>query len=69
MLLQAVRRVLDEPAFRTRAQALATEMAAFDAPALGAALVERLAATRAPVLQPAVGARPVGAACGARVLP
>ncbi|WP_029001175.1 glycosyltransferase [Azohydromonas australica] len=54
-LLQAVRRVLDEPAFKTRARALAAEMAAFDAPALGAALVERLAATRAPVLRSAGG--------------
>ncbi|WP_157267350.1 glycosyltransferase [Azohydromonas aeria] len=50
-LREAVRRVLREPAFTARARALAAEMAACDAPALGAALVERLAATGAPVLR------------------
>lgn len=46
---EAVRRVLAEPGFRARAGALAAEMAGFDAAALGAALVERLATTRAAV--------------------
>ncbi|NML16459.1 glycosyltransferase [Azohydromonas caseinilytica] len=50
-LLQAVQQVLTQPGFRARARALADEMVAFDAPTLGAGLVERLASTRAPVLR------------------
>lgn len=64
-LREAVRRVLREEAFRLRARALAAEMAAFDAPALGTRLVERLAATGAPVLrgvpEPDAGGVPLAA--------
>lgn len=48
-LRRAVHRLLAEPAFRTRAQALAEALARHDAPAEGCALIERLVATRAPV--------------------
>ncbi len=43
----AVRRVLDEPSFRERAQAIAAEMASYHAPTLGAALIEEVIANRA----------------------
>lgn len=45
----AVRRVLDEPGFREAAARVATEMAQHDAATEGADLLERLAATGAPV--------------------
>lgn len=45
----AVRRVLDDPGFRRAAGRVAAEMAEHDAAAEGADLLERLAATRAPV--------------------
>lgn len=45
-LRAAVRRVLDEPAFRARAQAIAAEMATYDAAALGASHIEDLVAGR-----------------------
>ncbi|MFP2912330.1 nucleotide disphospho-sugar-binding domain-containing protein [Pyxidicoccus sp. 3LFB2] len=47
---RAVRTVLDTPTFRRSAQRLQTEIATHDAPAQAAVLLERLAATRAPVL-------------------
>lgn len=51
----AVRRVLDEPGFRDRARAIASDMAACDAPARGALLIEQLVGAAAVV--PAAGAR------------
>lgn len=50
----AVRRVLDEPGFRDRVRALASDMATYDAPARGALLIEQLASASA-------GARTTGA--------
>ena len=41
----AVRRVLDEPTFRERAHAIGTEMRGYDAPVLGASLIEELLAS------------------------
>jgi MGT family glycosyltransferase len=49
----AVRTVLTDPSYRERARQLANQFAAHDAPQEAAALLERLAATRAPVLRPA----------------
>ena len=43
---RAVRRVLSDSTFRTRARALADEMATYNAPATAADLIERLVATR-----------------------
>lgn len=54
---RAVRRVQEDPTFRARVRELAREMAAHDAPALAADLVERLVAERRPVLR----AAPAGA--------
>jgi len=48
---RAVRRVLGEPTFRTAAARVRAEMAAHDAGVEGADLMERLAATRRPVLR------------------
>lgn len=48
----AVRRVLDEPSFRRAAARVQAEMAPHDAGREGAVLLERLAATRAPVTEP-----------------
>ncbi|MBB5789529.1 glycosyltransferase [Jiangella mangrovi] len=47
----AVRRVLDEPSFRTAARRVQAEMSAHDAAVESAELLERLAATRRPVLR------------------
>ncbi len=55
-LHRAVRRVQEEPTFRARVRELAREMAACDAPATAADLIERLVAERRPILRPAVGA-------------
>jgi len=52
-----VRRVLAEPSFRAAAERVRVEMAAHDAGREGALLLERLAATRAPVTEPV---RPTG---------
>lgn len=41
-----VRRVLDEPSFRERARVIATDMASYDAPALGAAQIEDMLSGR-----------------------
>jgi MGT family glycosyltransferase len=47
----ALRRVLEEPAFRERAGRVAADFARCDAPRVSAALIERLAETRQPVLR------------------
>ncbi|HEU4976629.1 MAG TPA: nucleotide disphospho-sugar-binding domain-containing protein [Baekduia sp.] len=56
----AVRRVLDDPRYRRRAQAIQADLATGGGPAHSADLVERLCATRRPVLRgvdaPATGA-------------
>ncbi|HET8629516.1 MAG TPA: nucleotide disphospho-sugar-binding domain-containing protein [Thermomicrobiales bacterium] len=52
-LRKAVRRVLADGAFRANARRLQAELARHDAPAEAAALLERLAATRQPVLNEA----------------
>jgi len=56
---RAVRRVLDEPGFRQAAARVQAEMAPHDAGREGAVLLERLAATGAPVTEPVppMGAR------------
>lgn len=51
-LADGVRRVLAEPSFRAAAGRIAAEMAPHDAGLEGAVLLERLAATRAPVTTP-----------------
>ena len=56
VIRRAVRRVLDEPAFRARAADLAAAMAAHDAPAEAAALIEALVRTRRPVVRGALAA-------------
>ena len=48
----AVRRVLRDDGYRTRARALAAEMGAYDAPGRAADLLQRLAETGRPVLSP-----------------
>ena len=58
-LLAAVREALDQPRYRRRAQAIAAEMADYDAARTGADLLEQIARTGRPVL---VGARPLPAA-------
>jgi MGT family glycosyltransferase len=50
-LSRAVRRVLDDPAFATRAGEVAAEMATHDAPVESADLLELLALTRRPVIR------------------
>ena len=50
-LRRAVRRVRDEPAFRTRARALGDEMATYDATSTAADLIERLVAERGPIVR------------------
>jgi UDP:flavonoid glycosyltransferase YjiC (YdhE family) len=47
----AVRTILAEPTYREKARVIQAELAAKDAPALAASLLERLAETRAPVLR------------------
>jgi MGT family glycosyltransferase len=47
----AVRRVLQDPAYRTRAQQIQANLAQHNAPAEAAALLEHLACTRQPVLR------------------
>ena len=49
-LREAVRRVLAEPEYAARAAALQAEMARYDGPERAVALLERLGATRAPVV-------------------
>jgi MGT family glycosyltransferase len=56
-LREAIRRVLGEPSFRARAQAIATDFARCDGPATGAGLLEQLATTQKPVRR-AAGAPP-----------
>ncbi|HXV76934.1 MAG TPA: nucleotide disphospho-sugar-binding domain-containing protein [Candidatus Polarisedimenticolaceae bacterium] len=48
----ALRRVLDEPAFRENARRIAGDFARCDGPVVAADLIERLADTRRPVLRP-----------------
>ena len=48
----AVRRALDEDSFRRRARELADEMATYDAPSRGTALIEELIDRRAPIPRP-----------------
>jgi UDP:flavonoid glycosyltransferase YjiC (YdhE family) len=60
----AVRRVLDRPRYRERAQAISREMGRYDAPRTGADLLEQLAATGKPVTKVARESR--GSAAPAR---
>jgi len=57
-LRAAVRAVLDDPRYRERAREIADEMARHDAAVEGAALIERLVASRAPVLRDAPPEQP-----------
>jgi UDP:flavonoid glycosyltransferase YjiC (YdhE family) len=59
----AVRSILDEPGYRSRAQAIQRELAQHDAPAEAAALLEQLAATKQPVTR---AATPTARAAAAR---
>ncbi|WP_445150369.1 glycosyltransferase [Baekduia sp. Peel2402] len=61
----AVRRLLDEDAFRARATQIADEMAAYDGPARASELVEALAQRRGPGAYAAAGAGAAGAFAGA----
>jgi UDP:flavonoid glycosyltransferase YjiC (YdhE family) len=51
-LLAAVREALEQPRYRERAQAIAAEMAGYDAARMGADLLEQLARTGRPVVIP-----------------
>jgi UDP:flavonoid glycosyltransferase YjiC (YdhE family) len=53
----AVRRVLTEPRYRARAQAMQVEFARHDAPREGAQLLEVLARTHQPVVNPSASIR------------
>ena len=53
----AVRRVLEQPGYRERAQAISQEMSRYDAPRTGADLLEQLAETGKPVTKVARGSR------------
>jgi UDP:flavonoid glycosyltransferase YjiC (YdhE family) len=64
-LRAAVRRLLDEDAFRARAAQVADEMAAYDGPARASELVEALAERRRPGAYAAAGAGAAGALAGA----
>jgi UDP:flavonoid glycosyltransferase YjiC (YdhE family) len=57
----AVRRVLGQPRYRERAQAISREMGCYDAPRTGARLLERLADTGKPVTKVARGSRDAAA--------